>query len=117
MRTHRGVVATRELIELGPEIADRMTLASVPDGASVGFYVLTRGAQRAWEAINAQLDRSHGDLFWIAGPAGSGKTHFLNYVYTLADRVGSLSAEPARNLAFALEIGGQVHNSAYEPYY
>jgi len=108
MRIHRGVVATRELIELGPEIADRMTLASVPDGASVGFYVLTRGAQRAWEAINVQLDGSHGDLFWIAGPAGSGKTHFLNYVYTLADRAGSLSAEPARNLAFALEIGGQV---------
>ena len=108
MRIHRGAVATRELIELGPEIADRMTLASVPDGASVGFYVLTRGAQRAWEAINAQLDGSHGDLFWIAGPAGSGKTHFLNYVYTLADRAGSLSAEPARNLAFALEIGGQV---------
>jgi len=101
-------MATRELIELGPEIADRMTLASVPDGASVGFYVLTRGAQRAWEAINAQLDGSHGDLFWIAGPAGSGKTHFLNYVYTLADRAGSLSAEPARNLACALEIGGQV---------
>ena len=109
MRIHRGVgVAIRELIELGPEVADRMALASVPDSASVGYYVLTRGAQRAWAAINAQLGSSHGALFWIAGPAGSGKTHFLNYVHVLANRAGSLSSEPKRNLAFALEIGGQV---------
>jgi hypothetical protein len=68
-----------EFIEIGPEVAERMPLAQEPSAATVGTYVLTRGAGRAWQAINNHLAGSVGALFWIAGLAGAGKTHFLNY--------------------------------------
>src|ERR1019366_5419373 len=104
MRVQRRVrdAAPREFVEIGPEIAERMPLAEEPSAATVATYVLTRGSSRAWEAINAHLAGGRGALFWIAGPAGAGKTHFLNYVLALSARAGSLSAETARYLTQTL---------------
>jgi len=110
MRVQRRVrdAVPREFVEIGPEIAERMPLAEEPSAATVATYVLTRGSSRAWEAINAHLAGGRGALFWIAGPAGAGKTHFLNYVLALSARAGSLSAETARYLTQTLEIVGDV---------
>ncbi len=100
--------ALREFVEIGPEVAARMPLAAEPAAATVGTYVLTRGAGRAWEAINSRLASTRGALFWIAGPAGAGKTHFLNYVVALSARAGPLTAETARYLTQALEVTGDL---------
>jgi len=101
-------LAVHEPVAIGPEIPERMPLESVPGAATVESLVLTRGAQSAWEAINRQLHETHGALFWIGGAAGTGKTHFLNYVAALDLRAGSLSAEPARNLTLVIEIAGRA---------
>jgi hypothetical protein len=82
----RGMSEAPNWIEPGPEVAARMALASEPDAATVACYTLTRGAERAWGAINYQLTQARGDLFWIGGEAGSGKTHFLNYAVALSNR-------------------------------
>ena len=76
-------LAVHEPVAIGPEIPERMPLESVPGAATVESLVLTRGAQSAWEAINRQLNETHGALFWIGGATGTGKTHFLNYVAAL----------------------------------
>jgi hypothetical protein len=106
MRVKRRIQdsAPREFVEIGPKVAVRMPLAQEPSAATVGTYVLTRGAGRAWEAINNHLAGTAGALFWIAGAAGAGKTHFLNYVSALSARAGALSAEVARYLTLPLEI-------------
>ena len=101
-------LAVHEPVAIGPEIPERMPLESVPGAATVESLVLTRGAQSAWEAINRQLNETHGALFWIGGATGTGKTHFLNYVAALDRRAGSLSAEPARNLTLVIEIAGRA---------
>src|SRR6202790_2649674 len=85
-----------------------MPLEKVPAAATVSTYVFTRGASRAWEAINGHLAGGRGALFWITGPAGAGKTHFLNYVLALSARAGALSAETARYLTLPLEVTGDV---------
>jgi hypothetical protein len=110
MRVQRGMreAAPREFVEIGPEVAARMPLAAEPAAATVATYVLTRGSSRAWEAINSHLAGGRGALFWIAGPAGAGKTHFLNYVLALSARAGALSVETARQLTLPLEITGNA---------
>ncbi len=98
----------REFVEIGPEIAARMPLAEEPAAGTVATYVFTRGASRAWQAINSCMAGGRGALFWIAGPAGAGKTHFLNYVLALSARAGALSAENARYLTLGMEITGEA---------
>lgn len=108
MRAQRRILETtvREHIKIGPEVAERMTLESAPDAATVGCFVLTGGARLAWAAINQQLGGSHGGFFWINGGGGTGKTHFLNYIIALSSRAGSLSVEAGRHLVLAVEISG-----------
>jgi hypothetical protein len=77
------------LIEFGPPLADRASLESVPGAGTVDFYLLTEAANRAWAAISASLAAGAGAVFWIGGPAGAGKTHFLNYVLALEERAGT----------------------------
>src|SRR6266478_5183413 len=115
MRIQRGTrdVAS-ELIEPGPEVVDRMALANAPDRLTVACYWMTRGAQRAWQAINHQLEDPHGALFWIGGPAAAGKTHFLNYVIALGLRAGPLTAETARHLTIAAEISAPAGTAELE---
>jgi hypothetical protein len=112
MRLQRGTreTAVDDPVRIAEEIADRMVLESAPGAAVVAGFVITRAAQRAWEAINRQLSNARGALFWIDGPSGTGKTHFLNYVIALNQRAGSLGAELARNLTLAIRVEGRATN-------
>jgi len=112
MRFQRGTreTAVNDPVRIADEIADRMTLESAPGATAVATFVITRAAQRAWEAINQQLNDARGALFWIGGPSGTGKTHFLNYVIALNQRAGSLDAELARNLTLAIRVEGRAGN-------
>lgn len=102
------------LIELGPEVSERIVLSEQPGGAVVGAYVLTRAARAAWEAINGQLAQSSGALFWIGGAAGAGKTHFLNYALALAGRAGGLVADAGRHLALAIDVANRFGGAALD---
>jgi hypothetical protein len=111
--------AAGDFVEIGPEIAERMSLEREPSAATVPSCVLTRGARRAWEAINNQLTGTQGALFWIRGAAGAGKTHFLNYVSALSSRAGALSSETARYLTLPIEVAhglsaGQIEHCVLE---
>jgi hypothetical protein len=83
------------LIEFGPPVADRAALVSGPGAGTVEFYLLTEAASRAWAEISASLASGVGAVFWIGGPTGVGKTHFLNYVIALEERAGSAQGRRA----------------------
>jgi hypothetical protein len=94
----------RELIRVGPAVAERMALEAKPTEQIVSCYVLTRAANAAWETLNRHLSDGAGAVFWIGGGAGVGKTHFLNYVLALDERAGALSSEEARRITLGLEV-------------
>jgi hypothetical protein len=96
-------------IEFGPPVADRASLESVPGAGAVEFYLLTEAANRAWAAINARLASGAGAVFWIGGPAGAGKTHFLNYLMALEERAGTTKGRRA-TLRLVLEARAGVHD-------
>lgn len=106
MSAKRGAAqaSIRDLIKLGTPIAERISLEAKPATGSVESYVLTRGAQRALEAITRQQSSPAGAAFWIGGPAGAGKTHFLNYLVALDQRAGVASLEDGRKLALGCEV-------------
>ncbi len=58
-------------------------------------------------SISILLSRK-GAVFWIGGPAGCGKTHFLDYVIALQRRAGALDAQNIRRLVCGLELAGRV---------
>ena len=89
--------------EAGPPIESRLALADEPDAEIVASYVLTRGAEAAWAAINDQLNRPRGELFWIGGVRGSGKTHFLNYAVALGHRAAAADLNTGRYLTVAVD--------------
>jgi hypothetical protein len=105
MSAHKGASrsAERPLFELGPPIVERASLEPAPSADAVEFYFLTAAAQRAWAAISAARARGARALFWIGGPPGSGKTHFLNYVLALEERAG---AEAGRRAVIRVDAGG-----------
>jgi ABC-type molybdenum transport system ATPase subunit/photorepair protein PhrA len=105
MRIQRGVRETgaRELVKISAKIPDRARLEDKPDASAITYFFITDAARRVWGAINQQLNNSRGALFWLGGPAGSGKTHFLNYVLGLSQRAGAVTAEPARNLTIVVD--------------
>ncbi len=82
-------------IEFGPPAADRAALEPGPDAGTVGFYFLTEAAHRAWATLSASLAAGAGAVFWIGGPSGAGKTHFLNYVLALEERAGATKGRRA----------------------
>lgn len=97
MAVHKGAMrpAGHRVFELGPPVADRASLEPEASAAAVEFYFLTAAAERAWAAITARRASSGGALFWIRGPAGAGKTHFLNYILALDDRAGASAGRRA----------------------
>jgi hypothetical protein len=97
-------------LQISAEVPDRALLEDKPGAAAITYFFITRGAQRAWEAINQQLDMPRGALFCVYGMAGSGKTHFLNYVTGLSQHAGALNAEPARNLTLVVDAAGRGGN-------
>ena len=82
-------------IDFGPPVVDRASLESAPGAGTVEFYLLTEAGNRAWAAVSARLASDKGALFWIGGPAGAGKTHFLNYVMALEERAGTANGRRA----------------------
>jgi len=100
--------SARYLTHIGPEIPDRVDLADVGSKAAVRYFVLTRAAEKAWSAINRQMVELKGGFFWIAGPAGSGKTHLLNYVAALNTHVGQLDHVAGRDLTIGFSVTDEI---------
>ncbi len=85
-----------------------------PRVATVASYVLTRAAERSWEILNQHLEDPRGGVFWIGGPPGCGKTHFLDYVIALQKKAGALEAQDTRRLVCGLELAGPVRAAELE---
>src|SRR6202167_532746 len=94
----------RRWFELEPLAPERLELQTSPRISTVASYVFTRAAERSWEVLNQHLEEPQGGVFWIGGPAGSGKTHFLDYVIALQRRAGALDAQNARRLVGGGEL-------------
>src|SRR5579864_2316885 len=105
----RQPIESGGLIEFGPPVADRVSLESVPGAGTVEFYLLTEAASRAWAAISASLASGVGAVFWIGGPSGAGKTHFLNYVMALEERAGTAKGRRAIG-RLGLEAGAGAYD-------
>jgi len=102
-----GSLAT--LIEFGPPVADRIALEAAPSAGVVDFYLLTEAATRAWGAISASQTSNVSRVLWVSGPAGVGKTHFLNYVMALEERAAT---KKGRRAIIRLALG--AHARAYD---
>ena len=108
--------AARRLFELEPAPPERLDLQTSPRADTVASYILTRAAERSWQILNQHLAAQNGAVFWIAGPQGCGKTHFLNYVIALQSRAGTIEAENARRLICGFEVAGRVTPAELEFY-
>ncbi len=106
----------RRWFELEPPAPERLLLETSPRVATVTSYVLTRAAERSWEVLNQHLAEPQGAVFWIGGPAGCGKTHFLDYVIALQRRAGALDAQNMRRLVCGLELAGRVRAAEVEQF-
>jgi hypothetical protein len=106
----------RRLFELDPLPTERLKLETAPRVDTVASFVFTRAAERSWEVLNQHLAANEGAVFWIGGPPGCGKTHFLDYVIALESRAGALDAENARRLICGLEVAEQTQAAQLEPY-
>lgn len=104
----------RRLFELNPLPPERLNLRAEPGADTVASYVLTHAAEHSWQILNQHLAEPEGAVFWIGGPAGCGKTHFLDYLIALQSRAGALEAENARRLICTLEMAGRVHPAELE---
>ena len=104
----------RRWFELEPSAVERLELQTSPRVSTVASYVFTRAAERSWEVLNQHLNGPQGGVFWISGPAGCGKTHFLDYVIALLRRAGALDAQNARRLVCGLEVAGRITGTEVE---
>ena len=117
MESHSGGrrrASARRWFELEPPAPERLRLETSPRVSTVASYVLTRAAERSWEVLNQHLAEPQGAVFWIGGPAGCGKTHFLDYVIALQSQAGALDAQNTRRLVCGLELVGQVNAAEVE---
>ena len=99
---------TRRWFELEPPAPERLELQTSPSVSTVASYVFTRAAERSWQLLNQHLEGPQGGVFWIGGPPGCGKTHFLDYVIALQRQAGALDAQNARRLVCGLELAGRI---------
>ena len=113
---HGGVrrASARRWFELEPPAPERLELQTSPRVSTVASYVFTRAAERSWEVLNQHLEGPQGGVFWIGGPAGCGKTHFLDYVIALQRRAGALDAQNVRRLVCGLELAGRITGAEVE---
>jgi hypothetical protein len=105
----RQPIESSGLIEFGPPVEDRALLGSVPGAGSVEFYLLTEAASHAWATISASLAAGVGAVFWIGGPAGAGKTLFLNYLLALEERAATAQGRRAI-VRLGLEAGAGAYD-------
>lgn len=113
-RANVEVRRARRWFEIEPPAVERLELQTSPRVSTVASYVFTRAAERSWEVLNQHLVEPHGGVFWIRGPAGCGKTHFLDYVIALQRRAGALDAQNARRLVCGLELAGRITGAEVE---
>jgi hypothetical protein len=106
--------SARRWFELEPPARERLRLETTPRVSTVASYVLTRAAERSWEVLNQHLAEPQGAVFWIGGPPGCGKTHFLDYVIALQRQAGALDAQNIRCLVCGLELTGRVSAAEVE---
>jgi hypothetical protein len=85
-----------------PTIEERFLLRDTPSRADVESFVLTRSSESAWAEINRRVSSTASSLLWITGPAGSGKSHFLHYVFALSARTGPVTPSSGRHLTLAI---------------
>ncbi|MDO8432418.1 MAG: hypothetical protein Q7S58_08430 [Candidatus Binatus sp.] len=104
------------MFELESVPPERLELQLSPVAGTVASYVLTGAAERSWQILNQHLARPKGAVFWVGGPPGCGKTHFLNYAIALESRAGTLEAGNARRLICGFEASGPVNVSELEFY-
>jgi hypothetical protein len=102
------------LFELDPLPTERLKLETAPRVDTVASFVFTRAAERSWEVLNQHLAANDGAVFWIGGPPGCGKTHFLDYVIALESRANTLDAENARRLICGLEVAERMQAAHLE---
>ncbi len=117
MELQKGVrrrADARRWFELEPPAPERLRLETSPRVSTVASYVFTRAAERSWEVLNQHIAEPQGAVFWIGGPAGCGKTHFLDYVIALQRRAGALDAQNIRRLVCGLELAGRVSAAEVE---
>ncbi len=110
----RRRASARRWFELEPPAPERLALETSPRVATVASYVFTRAAERSWEILNQDLESAQGGLFWIGGPAGCGKTHFLDYVIALQRKAGALEAQNLRRLVCGIELAGPMRAAELE---
>jgi hypothetical protein len=106
--------SARRWFELEPPAPERLELQTSPRVSTVASYVFTRAAEHSWQVLNQHLEAPDGGVFWIGGPAGCGKTHFLDYVIALQRRAGALDAQNARRLVCGLELAGRIDGTEVE---
>ncbi|MHB8384235.1 MAG: hypothetical protein ACYDC3_18065 [Candidatus Binataceae bacterium] len=118
MANQRGMrhAEGREPITLAPAALERAELELTPREHTVASFVMTRAAERSWEILNRAIAGPLGAMLWIVGPAGCGKTHFLNYALALEDRAATPGAEPGRHLVCGFELAGRILGSEIEAY-
>jgi hypothetical protein len=102
-------ISGRSFIEFGPPVADRAALESAPGAGTIEFYLLTEAAHRSWATVSASLGSGAGAVFWIGGPSGAGKTHFLNYLMALEERAGATKGRRA-----IVRLGLEARAGAYD---
>jgi len=100
--------AFENLFEISSPVPERLLLETRPNAATVRSFVFTRAAEHAWQIINKAYAEPGDTIFWVSGPPGSGKTHFLNYVAAIGARSRPLFAERGRPAQFCLQVAGPV---------
>jgi Family of unknown function (DUF6079) len=80
-----------------------MALEPAPRERSVQSYFVTRAAQRALSLLTERPDSGSGEFFWLADPAGAGKSHFLIYFVALRQRLAAATRDNGRELVLALD--------------
>jgi ABC-type cobalamin/Fe3+-siderophores transport system ATPase subunit len=106
--------SARRWFDLEPPAPERLPLETTPRVSTVASYVFTHAAERSWQVLNQHLAEPQGAVFWIGGPAGCGKTHFLDYVIALQRRAGALDAQNIRRLVCGLELAGPMSAAEVE---
>jgi hypothetical protein len=89
-----------------------LDLASNP--GTISSFIHSRASEQSWAAVNKRMAEPGGAAFWIGGPPGCGKTHFLNYILALANKAGSLESQALRHVTCGFELVGRTLASEME---
>jgi hypothetical protein len=110
MAAKRGVryIFARDSISLQPAPPERMELEIASSPRTVSSFIHSRTSEQSWATVNKLMAEPAGAVLWIGGPAGCGKTHFLNYILALAAKAGSLESQALRHVTCGFELIGRT---------